>query len=420
MTDRLWPRAILHVDMDAFFASVEQKDHPELRGKPVIVGGAAERRGVVSAASYEARTFGVHSAMPTAQAKRLCPHGIFLPVRMARYQEVSQKIFEILSTFTPDLEQVSIDEAFLDVTGCQRLFGPPLTIARLIKEAIRKETDLTCSIGVAPTLFVAKIASDLEKPDGLVVIPDEEVLARLRPLPVEKLWGVGEITARRLHRLGITTLGDLQSWPRATLIEHLGELGSHLHDLAHGIDPRIVEESDPEKSLSHEETFAEDVLDLNVLEETLLELSDKVARRARARGSCGRTIVLKVRYHDFTTITRRRTLPRPIHLGILLYHEARRLLHERTEAGVRPIRLIGVGLTGLVRIDREQPSLFDLPSSSLSRNRESHAIVADEGGLTTEKIAKVEEAVDQIRRRLGDSAVIRGRLLHPPDPKRKG
>jgi len=386
----LWPRAVLHVDMDAFFASVEQLDRPELRGQPVIVGGSPESRGVVCAASYEARKFGVRSAMPTATARRLCPRGVFLPVRMDRYLELSERIFEILGRFTPDLEPVSCDEAFLEVTGCQRLIGEPPAIARQIKDAIRADTGLTASVGVAPSRFVAKIASDLGKPDGLTVIPAAEVRDRLAPLPVERLWGVGKATGEILRRLGISTVGQLRGWPRDVLIGRIGATGAALQELAEGRDDSQVVPEEKEKSISRENTFAQDVLNPAELERELLVLADDVAIRARRRGLRGRTVQIRVRYDDFSSITRRVTLPAPTCTARDLFDAGRRLLRERTDAGVRPVRLVGIGLSGFAD-DGGQAVLFGAT-----------------GADRPERAEKLERAADRIREKLGKDAIGRG------------
>ncbi|MGZ8441745.1 MAG: DNA polymerase IV, partial [Candidatus Deferrimicrobiaceae bacterium] len=277
-------RGILHLDLDAFYASVEVLDHPELRGKPVIVGGD-ERRGVVAAASYEARKFGVHSAIPTATAKRLCPKGIFLPVRMSRYAEMSDMVFAIYRRFTPLVEPLSIDEAFLDVTGCDRLFGSAEEAARKIKAAVREETGLTVSAGVAPNKFLAKIASDLGKPDGLTVVPLGGEQVFLDPLPVGKMWGVGKVTGEALLGRGIRTIGDLRRSPREMLVGAFGAHGEHLYELARGIDDRPVETERDAKSIGHEDTFDHDLRDRGAMRRELLSLADRVSSRLRRGGT---------------------------------------------------------------------------------------------------------------------------------------
>lgn len=385
---KLWKRAILHVDMDAFYASVEQLDHPEYRGKPVVVGGSADSRGVVSAASYEVRPYGVRSAMPMAKAVRLCPHAIFVRPRMGRYAEMSEAIFAIFSRVTPLVQSVSLDEAFLDVTGCQRLHGDPVTIARRIRVSIRRETGLTASVGVATCRFVAKIASDLDKPDGLTVIPEEEMLTRLEQMPVSKIWGVGPVTNKRLAALGITTIGQVRRWPVASLAAELGQTGVDLHRLANGQDESEVIPEEEEKSISHEETFAVDVLDREKLLAVLLGQADKVATRLRRRELAGRTVCLKLRYGDFSTVTRRKSLPSATHLAEIIYAEAKELLCSRTEAGKRAVRLIGVGVSGFGNAkEGGQASLFREEASN------------------TDKLERLERVTDDIRAKLGKSAI---------------
>ncbi len=384
-----WKRAILHVDMDAFYASIEQLDHPEYRGKPLIVGGSPRSRGVVSAASYEVRPYGVRSAMPTAKALRLCPHAILIPPRMSRYAEISGVVFAIFSRVTPLVQPVSLDEAFLDVTGCQRLHGDPIRIARRIRKSINLETGLTASVGVATCRFAAKIASDLDKPDGLTVIPEGELLDRLAPMPVSKIWGVGPVTNRRLERMGIVTIGQLRQWPAEALEGEFGASGRDLHDLANGVDNSEVLPDEEEKSLSRECTFATDITDIGELETELVEQADEVASRLRRRGLVGRTICLKLRYHDFSTVTRRKSLPSPTCLADAIRAEARGLLRERTEAGKRPVRLIGVGVSGLSGGPERQGTLF----SPATRD--------------DAKLERLERTADRIRAKLGAEAIQR-------------
>jgi DNA polymerase-4 len=393
-----WPRVILHADMDAFFASVEIRDDPSLAGKPVLVGGSAEGRGVVSAASYEARRYGVHSAMPMATALRRCPDAVVLRGRMERYSEVSRQVCGIFETFTPLVEPVSVDEAFLDVTGSQRLLGPAPAIARALKERVRAATGLTVSVGVAPNKFAAKIASDLEKPDGLVILPREAVRARLAKLPVERLWGVGGQMARALHRLNLRTVGDLAAWPAAELEARFGQAGAHLARLARGEDDRAVTTQREVKSVSHETTFARDVTDPETLRAALVALADKVAARMRASQLQGRTVQLKVRYEDFSTVTRRATLPRPCALAKTLIETGWRILCDRTEALARPVRLIGIGMGELLDAGgAAQDTLFG---------------AAEEARQET-----MERTAESIRRKLGDEAVRRGLHVRPPgDP----
>lgn len=340
-----WKRVIIHMDMDAFYPSVEVLDRPQLRGRPVIVGGTG-RRGVVSSASYEARRFGIHSAQPMAEARRRCPKGVFLSVRMSRYREVSRAVFSIFRRFTPLVEGLSIDEAFLDVTGSQRLWGEGAAIARAIKKAIRRETGLTASAGVAPSKFVAKIASDLRKPDGLVVVSEQEVQAFLDPLPVEAMWGVGPAIRKALAAMGIRSFAELRMTPMRTLEQRFGVYGRRMHELARGWDPREVVPEARARSLGHEETFEEDIWDAETARVHLLRMAQRVARRARKHGLMGRTVTLKVRYADFRLETRGATLPIPTDDGWDLFREICRLL-TRTQVGGRPVRLLGVSLSRL-------------------------------------------------------------------------
>jgi DNA polymerase-4 len=338
-------RAILHLDMDAFYASVEILDNPALAGKPVIVGGS-ERRGVVCAASYAARKFGIRSAQPMATAHRLCPAGVFLPVRMARYREASAAIFEIFHRFTPLVEPLSVDEAFLDVTGCERLFGTPEAIARAIKDAVRAETGLTVSAGAGTSKHVAKVASDLGKPDGLVVVPPGTERTFLAPLPVGRLWGVGKVTEAALSRMGVTTIGALAAMPLDALIGKFGAHGAQLHALACGNDDRPVETGNEVKSVGHEDTYEQDIRGRKTMERQLLDLAHRVASRMRRHGFRGRTVTLKVKYAEFEQVTRAESLTQPTDDGGTIYRVARRLL-DRTEAGSRPVRLLGISMSNL-------------------------------------------------------------------------
>ncbi len=384
---------ILHVDMDAFYASVEQRDHPELRGKPVIVGGSAERRGVVSAASYEARRFGVHSAMPTATARRLCPEGIFLPVRMGHYAQISRQIREILLSFTPLVEPLSLDEAFLDVHGCEGLFGPAPDIARQIKDRIKAETGLVASVGVAPNKFLAKLAGDLGKPDGLVVLPADRVGAFLAPLPVGRLWGVGAKAEKRLHALGVRTVGQLAALPERVLAGPFGEAGRHLWELAHGRDDRPVVPDREAKSISNETTFARDLDDLDTLRGVLLELVEQVAGRLRQHRLRARTIDLKVRSSDFRTRNRSLSLDEPSDVTDEIWRAACALFERALTPDVLPIRLLGVGATKLTGETAVQGLLFD-------------------DGRPKQRA--VDKAVDAIRRQFGGAAIRRGSRIEPP------
>jgi DNA polymerase-4 len=378
---------ILHVDLDAFFAAVEQRDHPEMRGKPVIVGGGGpDDRGVVSTASYEARVFGVRSAMPLRTAGRLCPHGIFVPVDGAKYQAESRRVITILRRFTSRLEQVSIDEAFLDVAGSEALFGPPEEIARRIKVAIHEETGLTASVGVGTTKLVAKIGSDLRKPDGLVVVPPGEEAAFLAPLPVSRLWGVGPATAAALAELGVRTIGDLAALPTATLSRRFGTHGASLSERALGIDRDPVHEPDAAKSVGHEHTFDEDTSDRETIERTLLGLADGVAWRLRGMGRQAGTVVVKVRDSGFRTVTRQAPLPEPTDMTEPIYRTA--LALARPEVRGKRIRLLGITATHLDAPD--QLAMFTADEA-----RRHHVV----------------EAADALKRRFGERAIVRARLL---------
>ena len=385
-------RTILHVDLDAFFASVEQRDHPELRGKPVAVGlGGSNDRGVVSAASYEARKFGVHSAMPITIARRLCPDCIFVPVDGAKYQRVSREVMAILRRFTPLVQPVSIDEAFLDVTASRRLFGDGEAIARLIKNAVRDELQLTISVGVAATKLVAKIASDLRKPDGLVVVEPGTEAGFLAPLPISRLWGVGASTASALRDFKVVTIGDLAALDRAALVRRFGKHGASLVDRAHGVDPDPVDDPDSAKSVSHEHTFDEDTADPEVLERTLLAMSEGVSGRLRHAGIKAGTVTVKVRDSGFHTVTRQRGLAEPTDMTEPIWRAALDL--ARPEMRGKRIRLLGVATSGFGV--KEQLGLFE---SGDERQR------------------RVVEAADEVRERFGTRAITRARLLRTGIP----
>ncbi len=384
-------RTILHVDLDAFFAAVEQRDHPELRGRPVIVGGGPTDRGVVSAASYEARAFGVRSAMPLRTAAALCPDGVFLPVRGAVYAAVSREIMAILGRFTPLVEPVSIDEAFLDVTGSTALFGSGEVIARRIKAAIWAETELTASVGVATSKLVAKVASDLRKPDGLVVVPPGEEAAFLAPLPVERLWGVGPRTAAALREYGVETIGYLAALSDDLLERRFGRHGPLLRQRALGVDPDPVVPRRPPKSIGHEHTFAVDTADPEVIEATLLALAEGVAGRLRAAGLRAGTIAVKIRDARFRTLTRQARLPEPTDLAEPIWRAALDLVRPEVR-GLR-VRLLGISAEHLET--GVQLGLFD----ALDERRQ-----------------RLERAADELRRRYGRRAVVRARLLKSDVP----
>ena len=337
-------RTILHLDLDAFYASVEQLDDPSLRGRPVIVGGPSNR-GVVCAASYEARRFGVRSAMPTSQARRLCPEGVFLQPRFSRYGELSDRVFGIYRRYTPLCEPLSLDEAFLDVTASRALHGDGPSIAARIKREVRDETGLTVSAGVAEVKLAAKIATDLGKPDGLVVVPPGGVAAFLAPLPVGQLWGVGGVTEAALRKIGVNTIGDLARLPESAVSAALGaDKAQGLRALARGEDEREVVPDEAAKSVGGEETFEQDLVGEVALARALLLQAGRVGRRLRVVGLRGRVVTLKVKYADFTQVTRRVTLPAPTDDDRLIYRTARDLL-ARIEAG-RPVRLAGVTVSG--------------------------------------------------------------------------
>jgi DNA polymerase-4 len=385
---------ILHVDMDAFYASVEQRDRPGLRGRPVVVGADPRGRGVVSAASYEARRFGIHSAMPIGRAYRLCPTAAFLPVDMDKYARESERIMAILADFTPLVEPLSLDEAFLDVTGSRALHGTGVEIARRIKGRIRDEVGLTASAGVAPNKFVAKIASDLRKPDGLVeVVPGQEA-AFLRDLPLRRLWGVGPSAERELSALGARTIGDLVRLGRGQLKARLGATGAHLFELAQGIDERpVVPWHDP-KSIGAEETFGHDTRDVGRLRATLLAQADRVAAELRQTGLRGRTVTLKLRFADFRTVTRRGTEETLTGDGGEIFRRAWAAFSKvpRPQA----VRLIGLSVSGLARASGpQQLPLLGRPDR-------------------TEQLGRV---TDEVRTRFGSRALVRASLL---DAYRRG
>ena len=384
-------RSIIHLDMDAFYASVEQLDNPTLQGKPVIVGGCS-MRGVVSAASYEARRYKIHSAMPIAQAMKLCPHGVFLPVRMKRYKEVSARIFVIFQKYTPLVEPLSLDEAFLDVTGSRKLFGTAENIARQIRREVFAETGLTISAGVACSKLVAKIASDMNKPDGLTIAPAGHEAEFLAPLPIKRLWGVGRKTRETLGTLGVKTIGDLAALPLELLEKKFGKHGRSLHNAALGLDERDVETEHATKSVGHEYTFDKDLLEIETIQRELLELAGMVAKRLRRYGLQGRTITLKVKYHDFKQITRSATIKQPTADSKGIFTEVLQLL-PKTAAGQKPIRLLGISVSGLkLESGFQQQFLF-------------------QGMQTVKKRQEINKALDKIQKKYGATAIMPGSLL---------
>jgi DNA polymerase-4 len=384
------PLTILHVDMDAFYASVEQRDRPELRGQPVIVGGLGGR-GVVCAASYEARPSGVHSAMPMSAARRLCPQAAFLPPRLSYYAQVSQQVREIFLSFTPLVEPLSLDEAFLDLRGCEGLLGPAPAAARRLKDRVQAETGLVASVGVAPNKFLAKLASDHGKPDGLVVLRPERVAAFLAPLPVGRVWGVGQQGERRLRALGVRTVGELAGLPERLLADHLGESGRQVWRLARGQDDRPVVPDRQAKSLSTETTFPQDLGDREALRGWLLGLVEQLAARLRHAGLRARTVELKVRSSDFRTRHRAQALAEPSGSTDVLWQAAQGLFDRGVGRDLLPLRLLGVGATRLTREAAVQGDLFDRGQR--------------------EQRQALDRAVDAIRGRFGAAAIRRGSLL---------
>lgn len=379
-------RAIVHADLDAFYASVEMLDDPSLRGKPVIVGGRPGERGVVSAASYEARAFGVHSAMPLRTAARRCPTGVFLPGRPERYRELSERVMEVFGSFTPLVEPISLDEAFLDVSDSAMAFGDGETIARRIKLRILDEIGLVVSVGVASNKLCAKVASDLRKPDALVVVALGEESAFLAPLPIRRLWGVGPQAQVALAEYGVTTIGQLAALAPGTLHRRFGRHGDELGKRARGIDTAPVQPMHAPKSIGHEHTFDVDSADPTRLEATLLDLAESVANRLRRHHLAAGAVQLKLRYEGFETLTRQAGLPQQTRESAPLYHTAVSLL-RKTLVGGRGVRLIG--LTAISLSDAQQLTLFDAP----------------------ERRDKLTESIDLVRQRFGDGAITRARLL---------
>src|SRR5436190_5428574 len=382
---------VLHIDMDAFYASVELISRPELKGTPVIVGGGS--RSVVLSATYEARRFGVHSAMPMTRARRLCPQATVVEPSPGLYSRVSAGVMEIFRSVTPLVEPLSLDEAFLDVAGAVRRLGRPREIGQLIRDRVADEQGITCSVGVATTKFVAKLASTRSKPDGMLVVPASGVVAFLHPLPVGALWGVGEKTEKELTRLGLHTVGDIAHTPRNTLVRALGQAaGSHLHALSWGRDERRVVAHEPDKSIGAEETFSRDVDDPDVVRRELLRLAERTAARLRTAGLAGRTVSVKIRFADFTTITRARTLPEPTDVAAVLYATARQL-YEALGLDRARLRLVGIRVEGLVESELAPHQLL-LGERAQGRR-------------------EVEQAADRAARRFGDGTVRPASLVDP-------
>ncbi len=388
---------IIHVDMDAFFAAVEQRDHPELFGKPVIVGGSdPTSRGVVSTCSYEARKYGIHSAMPLMEAYRRCPDGIFVNGNHRQYELVSKQIREIFFRFTPLVEPLSLDEAFLDVHGCERLFGSSVEIGWKIKSAIKEELNLVASVGVAPNKFLAKLSSDLEKPDGFVVITKDMIQEILWPLPVTRLWGVGQKTAEYLMAKGIKTIGMLAKLDPEILKSNLGKLWPDLYRPAHGVDQRRVEPYSGVKSVGNEITFKEDTSDIDLLETTLLELAEQVGRRLRKSDIRGKTVNIKLRYSNFKTITRSKTLSNNTNSTQTIYEIGLSLLHS-TDLFNKSFRLVGLSVSNLAGEKNQQISLFE-----------------EETDLHSDVLSQI---MDDLKDRFGEDAVTRARLIGSKERK---
>lgn len=389
-----WPRVILHADLDAFFASVEQLDCPAWRGRPVLVGGRGPRS-VVAAASYEARRHGCRSAMPMAQAVRLCPDAVIAPPRGARYREISAAFMAILGRIGPDVEPLSVDEAFVDATGSQRLHGSGARMAELVRGWTREELGLTVSVGVASSKFVAKLASDLRKPDGMTVIEPARTMEALAPLPIERMWGIGPRTLPRVHAAGIRTFADLQSIDEDEARRRLGDAGAQWWILARGIDARGVVTDREAKSIGHEETFADDLGSEAEVAERLLPLVEDTARRLRRQGARAGTVTIKIRLCDFTTLTRSQSLDEPTDCTDALWNAARMMLRLWAADGFRPVRLIGVHC------------------SSLQRGDDGGGLFPD---LDRERHRALDAATDRIARRFGADAVRRGGSAGRPAP----
>ncbi len=398
-------RVIVHVDMDAFFAAIEQRDNPELRGKPVIVGAdpkGGKGRGVVSTCSYEARRFGVRSAMPISQAWRLCPQGCFVPVRMEAYEQASRRVLKLLEEFTPDIEQTGLDECFLDVTRSLHLFGSKRALAERIQRRVTEETQLTASIGIAPNKLVAKIASDMKKPRGIVIVEPDLAESFLRPLPMGRLWGVGQKTKEILARKGFVTVGDIADSDPAELTREFGKMGGELWERARGMDDRPVAESEDVKSIGNECTFDEDTGDEKLLRSTLMQLCESVAARLREAGRKGRTVTTKIRLEGFITYTRAKTVEEPVDFAPAIYSVAWANFERIARRG-RKVRLIGVSVSGFESPGPRQRTLFDQPRKNPRSERQ----------------ARLAQAIDRARGRFGDEALRQARSL-PPNADRAG
>ncbi|MEE9400277.1 MAG: DNA polymerase IV [Dehalococcoidales bacterium] len=382
-------RQIMHIDLDAFFVSVEQALNPKLKGKPVVVGGRADRRGVVAAASYEARAFGLHSAMPLATASRLCPHAIFIEGNFAKYREASRKFMAILADFSPYLEPMGLDEAYLDATGFESIHGSIRQMAVKVKQRTGDELGLCASIGIACNKIVAKIASDSSKPDGLLEVPVGEERSFLKLLPAAKLPGIGKNSERILHSLGIDTIGQLAAMPLDVLKSHFGAAGEQMHQHANGIDESKVEPPGEAKSISRETTFEKDTKELSLLETTLRYLSERVGSDLRQKDKLARCVTMKVRYKDFTTITRQHTLKQASDTDQTIFNTGLKLLTKEVSGEKQPVRLIGIGVSGLIEAGRQ----LDMLDPSAQR------------------LNKLNTAIDLIRRKYGFTAIQTGRTM---------
>jgi DNA polymerase-4 len=381
-----WKKIIVHVDMDAFFASVEQLLHKEWRGKPVVVGAdpqGGKGRGVVSAASYEARKFGIHSAMPISRAYKACPHAIFVVPHGHVYSDYSKQIFKILESFSPRIEPLSIDEAFMDLTGCLHLHGSVEAMGKKIKDEIKRQTGLTASVGIAPCKSVAKIASDLNKPDGLTIVLPDRLQDFLDALPISRLWGVGQKMQDNLEHLGIRTVKQLRQYPQDLLEKKFGKMGDHINKMARGIDERDVHIGEEAKSVSNEMTYYKDTLDMETVSDSVFRLAEKVSGRMRRAGIRGRTIHLKIRFHDFRTYTRSHTLKDSTNLTHEIFEYASLLLNEFDPLEL-PVRLVGVGVSNLENEKGQQLSIWDMKN---------------------EKILQLEKVMDQIQDKYGKDII---------------
>ncbi len=382
---------ILHADMDAFFSAVEQRETPELKGKAVIIGGVnLSNRGVVSTASYEARKFGVHSAMPIAQAKKLCPKGVYLPARHSLYKETSQDIFKILKKYTPLVEKLSIDEAFLDVNGCERLYGDAVEIAAQIKEEVKRKTELTISVGVSVNKFLAKLASDFEKPDGLTVIRADDIKSFMYSLDINKIWGVGEVFAAKLAEEGVYKARDIWPYSLEELKDKFGKAGVKLFFLSRGMDNREVKSQSEIKSVSHEETFVDNISNQDKLFAYLFKMSEKVSFRLHSNSLKGTTIFIKVRYADFSTFSRQKSLKVAVNSSEEIYQTAKKLL-ANDNLLKKPLRLLGVGVSNLCQEGQEQLNLF------------------------AEADDQLDQTIDKLKRKYGFNKISRARKLYLND-----